>query len=132
MSHRNPRARLATHEVANQPPPLEEVNLYAADEILRSACAWSGAAAHAERLAAFGARVGSAEAQAWSLQANRHPPVFTPYDRYGRRLDEVEFHPAYHELMRLGLEAGVSGAAWSVKEAGHALHAALLLLMGQA
>jgi putative acyl-CoA dehydrogenase len=50
--------------------------------------------------------------------------VFQPYDRYGQRIDEVEFHPAYHRLMALGLEAGVSGAAWNVKESGHALHAA--------
>jgi putative acyl-CoA dehydrogenase len=132
MAHRNPRTRLATHEVLNQPPALEDVNLYAADEILASACAWSGAGMHAERLTQFGARVGSAEAQAWSAQANRNPPVFQPYDRYGRRIDEVDFHPAYHQLMALGLEAGVSGAAWNVKEAGHALHAALLFLMGEA
>lgn len=132
MAHRNPRTHLATHEVANQPPPLEDVNLYAADEILRSACAWSGAATHAARLEKFGAQVGSAEAQHWAVQANRVTPLFHPYDRYGRRIDEVEFHPAYHELMRIGLEAGVSGAAWNVKAHGHALHAALLYLMGQA
>jgi len=132
MAHRNPRAHLATHDVTNQPPPLEDVNLYLADSILKSACAWSGAGAHAARLTEFGARIGSAETQAWSLQANRAPPVFQPYDRFGRRIDEVEFHPAYHQLMRLGLEAGVSGAAWNVKAHGHALHAALLMLMGQA
>jgi putative acyl-CoA dehydrogenase len=132
MAHRNPRSHLATHEVSNQPPPLEDVNLFAADEILTSACAWSGAGRHRDRLAAFGARVGSAEVQAWAAQANRTPPIFQPYDRYGRRIDEVEFHPAYHELMALGLEAGVSGAAWRVDEAGHALHAALLFLMGEA
>lgn len=132
MAPRNPRTRLATHEVSNQPPPLEDVNLYSADAVLTSACAWSGAASEAARLTAFGARVGSAEAQAWGVQANRTPPIFHPYDRYGRRIDEVEFHPAYHELMRIGLEAGVSGAAWNVAKAGHATHAALLFLMGQA
>jgi putative acyl-CoA dehydrogenase len=132
MADRKPRAVLATHEVSNQPPPWEDLNLYDADSILKDACAWSGADAHAARLKAFGARVGSAEVQAWSVQANRNPPVFKPFDRWGRRLDEVEFHPAYHRLMALGLEAGVSGAAWTVKEAGHALHAALMLLMGQA
>jgi putative acyl-CoA dehydrogenase len=132
MAHRKPRARLATHDVTNQPQPLEDVNLYLADEILKSACAWSGAARHGERLAAFGARVGSAEVQSWTAQANRSSPMFQPYDRYGRRIDEVEFHPAYHQLMALGLEAGVSGAAWNVKEAGHVLHAALLFLMGEA
>jgi putative acyl-CoA dehydrogenase len=111
---------------------MEDLNLYAADEILKSACAWSGAGKHAERLTAFGARVGSAETQTWCFQANKTPPVFHPYDRYGQRIDEVEFHPAYHQLMALGLEAGVSGAAWNVSEAGQALHAALLFLMGQA
>jgi putative acyl-CoA dehydrogenase len=132
MADRNPRAHLATHEVANQPPPFEDVNLFAGDEILRSACVWSGAAAHAERLEAFGARVGSAEVQSWAVQANRSPPTFKPFDRFGRRLDEVEFHPAYHQLMDLGLAAGVSGAAWNAKASGHALHAGLFFLMGQA
>lgn len=132
MAPRNPRTHLATHDVANQPPPLEDVNLFAADEILRLAVKWAGAAQHDERLTQFGARVGSVEAQAWAVQANRTPPIFQPYDRYGRRIDEVEFHPAYHNLMQIGLEAGVSGAAWNAKSGGHALHAALLFLMGQA
>ena len=132
MAHRNPRTHLATHEVSNQPPPLEDVNLYTADAILTSACDWSGAVAESARLTRFGAQVGSAEAQGWSAQANRVTPTFQPYDRYGRRIDEVEFHPAYHELMRIGLEAGVSSAAWTVLKAGHATHAALLFLMGQA
>ena len=132
VSYRNPRTRLATHEVTNQPRPLEDVNLYANDAILISACAWSDAKLYAGRLSDFGARVGSAETQALSVQANRVVPTFLPYDRFGQRIDEVEFHPAYHQLMALGLEAGVSGAAWNVPEAGHALHAALLFLMGQA
>ncbi len=132
MSARSPRTHLATHEVTNQPPPLEDVNLYAADAILRQACAWSGAAAHEARLAAFGAAVGSAETQGLAAEANQNPPRFTPFDRYGRRIDEVAFHPAYHRLMALGLEAGVSAAAWTAGEAGHALHAALLFLMGEA
>jgi putative acyl-CoA dehydrogenase len=100
--------------------------------MLTSACAWSGAMLYAGRLSGFGARVGSAETQALCAQANRVVPTFLPYDRFGQRIDEVEFHPAYHQLMALGLEAGVSGAAWNVPEAGHALHAALLFLMGQA
>ena len=132
MPYRNPRTRLATHEVVNQSSPLEDVNLYAADTVLTAACGWSGAAAHAGRLEAFGARVGSAEAQGWAAQANAAPPTFRPFDRFGRRIDEVEFHPAYHQLMALGLEAGVSGAAWNAPAGGHALHAALFFLMGQA
>jgi putative acyl-CoA dehydrogenase len=132
MAYRNPRAHLATHEVTNQPDSLEDANLFTADAILTAACDWSGAGAHHERLARFGARVGSAEVQAWSAQANRATPEFKPFDRFGRRIDEVEFHPAYHALMALGLEAGVSAAAWTVDRSGHALHAALLFLMGQA
>jgi len=132
MSPRRPRARLATHEVTNQPPPLEDVDLFSADPILQDACGWSGAMAHAPRLAELGARVGAAETQHWAVQAHRHPPTFVPFDRYGHRIDEVEFHPAYHRLMALGLGSGVSGAAWNVSEAGHALHAALMYLMGQA
>ena len=132
MPYRNPRTRLATHEVTNQPAPLEDVNLFTGDEILKSACAWSGAGIHADRLAGFGERIGAAETQALGVQANRVVPTFVPYDRFGRRIDEVEFHPAYHSLMALGLEAGVSAAAWNVGEAGHALHAALLFLMGEA
>jgi putative acyl-CoA dehydrogenase len=132
MSYRNPRTLLATHAVTNQPPPLQDVSLYAADAILTTSCAWSDAALYTDRLLAFGAQVGSAETQAWCVQANRVVPTFLPYDRFGQRIDEVEFHPAYHQLMALGLQAGVSGAAWTVPRAGHALHAALLFLMGQA
>ncbi|MBI1239507.1 MAG: DNA alkylation response protein [Alphaproteobacteria bacterium] len=132
MAPRNPRTHLATHEVTNQPRPLEDVNLYDADPLLTAACAWSGASVHAARLSDFGAKVGAAETQALTQQANRVTPLFQPYDRYGQRIDEVEFHPAYHALMALGLGAGVSGAAWNVSEAGHALHAALMFLMGEA
>jgi putative acyl-CoA dehydrogenase len=130
MAYRNPRTRLTTHEVTNQPNPLEDVNLYTGDAILTAACAWSGANLYADRLVCFGARVGSAETQALCVQANRVVPGFLPYDRFGQRIDEVEYHPAYHQLMALGLEAGVSAAAWNVPKAGHALHAALLFLMG--
>jgi putative acyl-CoA dehydrogenase len=132
MAYRNPRTRLTTHEVTNQPNPLEDVNLYTGDAILTAACAWSGAILYADRLVCFGARVGTAETQALCVQANRVVPGFLPYDRFGQRIDEVEYHPAYHQLMALGLEAGVSAAAWNVPKAGHALHAALLFLMGQA
>ena len=72
--------------------------------------------AYVERLAEFGARVGAAETQRWAAEANRVVPTFVPYDRFGRRIDEVEFHPSYHRLMQLGLEAGVSGAAWNGAE----------------
>ena len=132
MRDRNPRTRLDTHEVTNQPPPFEDVNVYALDTALREAVQREGAGWAAESLGSVGARVGSAEVQGWAEQANRNPPVLRAFDRYGRRLDEVEFHPAYHRLMALGLESGVSSVAWTREEGGHVAHAALMYLLMQA
>ena len=131
MSPLRPRSHLSTHEVTNQPPPLENLNLFEADTALGNAVARAGGAQHCEKLTAFGARAGSAEAAQWAMDANAFPPRPKIFDRFGHRLDEVEFHPAYHALMKLGLEAGVAGAAWSGVPAGHVLHAALEFLMAQ-
>jgi putative acyl-CoA dehydrogenase len=132
MSALRPRTQLETHNVANQPPPFEDVNLFTSDVALQAAVAAAGGEMHAERLSVFGARAGSAETAAWAMQANGNPPQLRAFDRYGRRIDEVEFHPAYHRLMALGVEAGVASAAWSGGVAGHVLHAALEFLMAQA
>jgi putative acyl-CoA dehydrogenase len=132
MPDRRPRTALETHEVTNQPPPFENVNLFAGDTALCDAVRHAGAAIHNDRLTQFGARCGSAEVAEWAMQANRNPPQLKNFDRYGERLDEVEFHPAYHELIGLGLGAGVSSVAWSGVQAGHVLHAALEFLMSQA
>lgn len=101
-----PRSELRTHTVFNQSEPLSGINLFSADRVLEDAVSRNGGDAHRDRLSAFGARVGSAEVQEWGRQANENPPKFKPFDRYGHRIDEVEFHPAYHQLMALGLEAG--------------------------
>src|SRR5215470_15707243 len=132
MSALRPRSPLATHDVANQPPPFEDINLFTSDVAVQAAVAAAGGATHAERLSAFGARAGSDETSAWAMQANENPPQLKAFDRYGRRIDEVEFHPAYHRLMTLGIEAGVSSAAWSGVAAGRVLHAGLEFLMAQA
>jgi putative acyl-CoA dehydrogenase len=132
MSALRPRSQLETHDVFNQPPPFEDVNLFTSDVALQAGVAAAGGETHAERLAAFGARTGSAETAAWAMQANENPPRLKAFDRYGQRIDEVEFHPAYHRLMALGVEAGVSSAAWSGAAAGHVLHAALEFMMAQA
>ena len=124
--------QLATHEVLNQPPPLVDFNAFELDVPLQSALERNGAAAHSDQLAVFGKRVGSFEALEWGRLANENPPKLKTFDRFGHRIDEVEFHPAYHQLMRLGLESGVSGAAWTAEQAGHTLHASLLYLMTQA
>lgn len=132
MSAAHPRDRLETHDVTNQPPPFEDVNLFTSDVALQAAVAAAGGKTHADRLSAFGALAGAAETAEWAMQANANPPQLKAFDRYGRRIDEVDFHPAYHRLLGLGLEAGVSSAAWSGVSAGHVLHTALEFLMAQA
>ena len=131
MTPLRPHTRLQTHEVTNQPPPLEDINLFETDLALVDAVARTGGAEHRDRLCGFGGRAGSQEATQWARDANRFGPRLEAFDRYGRRLDEVDFHPAYHALMKLGLEAGVASAPWTDEKAGHTLHAALEYLMAQ-
>ncbi|MEO1039504.1 MAG: acyl-CoA dehydrogenase family protein [Pseudomonadota bacterium] len=123
---------LQTHSVFNQSEPLQDVNLFSADAMLAGAIARGPATGHREALNRFGSQVGSSDMQEHGRLANENPPRFKPFDRYGHRLDEAEFHPSYHALMALGLEHGVASAAWTTERAGHSLHAALLILMGAA
>lgn len=136
MSPHCPRDRLATHEVTNQAEPLGDINLFAGDHLLRgaveAALSPAGKAAQMAHLEAFGAQIGRESVRDLGRLANENRPKFTPFDRFGRRLDEVEFHPAYHELMRVGLEAGVCARAWTHREGGHVAHSALMILMGWA
>ena len=132
MTSARPRVEFQTHEVFNQPPPFGDVNLFDADRLLARMVGQAGGASHAAHLSAFGAEAGSEAAAELGATANRHPPVFKPFDRWGRRIDEVEFHPAYHQLMTMGLRAGVSARAWTHPQGGHVAHAALLFLMSQA
>src|SRR5579862_7206357 len=99
MSALRPRSNLGTHDVTNQPPPFEDINLFETDLSLREAVDRSGCNSHARRLHAFGARTGSAEVSEWAAKANAFVPQLKSFDRFGRRIDEVEFHPAYHALM---------------------------------
>ncbi|WP_415288367.1 acyl-CoA dehydrogenase family protein [Brevundimonas sp. S1H14] len=132
MSAFRPVERLDTHEVSNQVPPLEDVDLFTGDRALHDAVRHWGGAGHVERLTDLGRRCGSAEVIDWGVQANRVPPVLDTHDRYGRRIDEVTFHPAYHQLMDLGLGSGLAASAWDGTPNGHLLHAAILFLTGQA
>lgn len=132
MSALRPSTHLETHDVTNQPPPFEDVNLFTSDIALQQAVAHAGGASHNARLAAFGALTGSAQTAEWAMQANKNVPQLKTFDRYGQRIDEVEFHPAYHNLMALGLDNGIAASAWSGLEAGHVLHTAIEFLMGQA
>ena len=131
MAPLRPRAELETHAVFNQPEPRAAIALWDDDAPLRAALARL-APAHEAGLAGFAAQIGSAEALEMGRAANRHPPELRLFDRAGRRIDEVEFHPAYHALMRLGFEAGYAALPWtSSAPGGHAAHAAMVYLMTQ-
>ncbi len=122
----------ATHEVLNQPPPLVDYDLFATDRALREGVAREGGGWAEAQLLAFGQRLGRAETIDWGFQANRNPPVLQPFDRYGHRRDVVEFHPAYHALMALAVEAGVHTAPWAEPRAGaHVARAATVIMLCQ-
>ena len=120
------------HEVMNQAPALVDSNLFTADRALRTAVAREGAGWACAALEEFGRRMGSAEAIEWGRQANEHPPVLHTHDRYGKRRDEVEFHPAWHNVMRASIEAGVHNSPWAAPRPGaHAARAAMAMLASQ-
>jgi putative acyl-CoA dehydrogenase len=125
-------AAFLTHEVFNQPPPLEGYNLFSSDRPLTDAVAREGAAWAGEDLAAYGARLGSPETLALGAVANRDTPRLHATDRYGRRSDWVEFHPAYHALMALQVAQGIHASPWSEPRRGAHVHrAAGLYMSGQ-
>ncbi|MFC8719689.1 acyl-CoA dehydrogenase family protein [Kitasatospora sp. NPDC057198] len=102
----------ATHRVTNQAPPLTGHDV-AEDAVLLEGLDREGAGWHREELHRLGRLAGGEQAQHWADQANRHEPELRTHDRYGNRIDEVDFHPAYHRLMDLSVGAGLAGAAWA-------------------
>jgi putative acyl-CoA dehydrogenase len=121
-----------THEVFNQPPPLVGYNVYEQDIALREGVAREGAAWAEPRLREIGAVAGSEEAIAWGEQANRYPPELRTHDRYGHRIDEVSFHPAWHELMRRAVGWGLHASPWRDPQPGaHVARAAGFLVWSQ-
>jgi putative acyl-CoA dehydrogenase len=101
-----------THEVLNQPPPLAGYDLYDADPVLGHALAREGSAWAEDGLRALGTLAGSPETIALGEAADTHPPVLRTHDRYGRRVDEVEFHPAWHRLLGTAVANGLHAAPW--------------------
>jgi putative acyl-CoA dehydrogenase len=119
-------------EVFNQPPPLEGYNMFAHDAPLREALRREGGAWAEEKVCEFGALMGRAETLALGEMANRHPPTLRTHDRFGNRIDEVEFHPAWHELMRIGVKHEHHSLPWTNPRAGaHVVRAALNMLRHQ-
>jgi putative acyl-CoA dehydrogenase len=103
----------STHEVTNQVPPLVGHDPIAGDTVLAEACLRHADADTLASLSDLGSLSGSQQAQEWGRLANENPPRLRTHDRYGHRIDEVEFHPAWHELMRTAVENGLAGAPWA-------------------
>ena len=109
---------------ANQPPPLEGYDLFSQDAALVEALRREGRP-RARRSARPSGRLCGGEPLELGRLANEHPPTLRAFDRFGERIDEVEFHPAWHELLRIGVEHGVHAAPWAEAEpAPHVARAA--------
>jgi putative acyl-CoA dehydrogenase len=122
-----------THTVLNQPPPLEGVDVFSSNLPLVEAVQREGAEWVSERASALGRLVGGEPQQLWGRQANENKPVLHTHDRYGNRIDEVEFHPAWHKLMKLGVEHQLHSLPWTSEEpAAHTARAALYMTAMQA
>ncbi|NMO53547.1 DNA alkylation response protein [Actinoplanes sp. TBRC 11911] len=120
-----------THEVFNQAPPLAGYDV-AADTALLAAVAREGAPWSVGDLHRLGKLTGSAEPQRWADDANRFPPRLVTHDRFGHRVDEVEFHPSWHRLMEVAVAEGLAGTAWSTGHPGaHVARAAALYVWSQ-
>ncbi|WP_423414692.1 isovaleryl-CoA dehydrogenase [Hyphomicrobium sp. B1] len=119
-------------DVTNQPPPLENYNLLSSDTVLGEALARENAGWAAARLAMLGRQLGTPEMIAAGADANRHVPELKIYDRYGHRLDEVDFHQSWHKLLGLALEAGLHTAPWAEPRKGaHVARAAGCFMLAQ-
>lgn len=121
-----------THEVTNQPPERVDVNEYLDFPVLRDAVHAFGGGWGEERLVEAGAHVGSAAFQRAAELANTHEPVLRTHDRRGRRIDEVEYHPAYHEVISAAVARGAHTSAWADPRPGaNVVRGALFSLFGQ-
>jgi putative acyl-CoA dehydrogenase len=122
-----------THTVFNQVPPLEGLDVYSSNLPLVEAVQREGAAWVGERAAALGRFVGGEPQQSWGRLANENRPVLRTHDRYGNRIDEVEFHPAWHKLMKMGVENELHSLPWtSAEPSAHTARAALYMTAMQA
>ncbi len=121
-----------THEVSNQAAPLVDVNLFRINRPLRDALKVHAPGLDTSALDRAGAQFGSAAMQAHARLANLHTPVLHAHDRYGHRIDEVEFHPSYHALMQVALAHGLHGTPWTGGPGAHVQRAAAFMLFAEA
>ncbi len=120
------------HDVLNQPPPLTDYNVFRTDRALLETLAREGVQTSFATLDDLGTRAGGAQAQEWARTANEHPPVLHTHDRFGHRIDEVEFHPSYHQLMQVAVQFGLHATPWIDGDPrAHTVRAAKFYVWGQ-
>ena len=117
-----------THEVLNQSTPLADYNVYATNRALRDALAYHLPGADEAPRLALGASLGSAAMQQHARLANVHGPQLHTHDRFGHRVDSVEFHPSYHALIGAAIGAGLHGTPWARGPGAHVERAAGFML----
>ncbi|MHA7835359.1 MAG: acyl-CoA dehydrogenase family protein [Algiphilus sp.] len=128
----HPDAVPHTHEVTNQPPPLQDYNAFTGDTALVEAVDREGARWARHALSEAGAQTGSAEVIEWGYLANEFKPQLHAFDRQGHRIDTVRYHDSYHKLMAMSLEAGLHSSPWTQPGAGaHVARAAREYLHAQ-
>jgi putative acyl-CoA dehydrogenase len=122
-----------THEVENQAPPLVDYNVFTADAVLVESVRREGADWAEQRIAEVGEIAGRADVIEMGVEANENPPKLRTHDRYGNRVDEIDFHPSWHELMRLGIGRGLHSLPWREPGAGaHVARTAAFMCFSQA
>ncbi|MEX2105334.1 MAG: acyl-CoA dehydrogenase family protein [Solirubrobacterales bacterium] len=127
------RHTVGNHEVVNQPPPLLDYNVFEADRPLVEAVRREGAEWAESRISAVGALAGSEQVLALGALANENPPKLRTHDRFGHRVDEVEFHPSWHELMAVAVEHELHCSPWKDPRPGaHVARGAAFMCMSQA
>jgi len=127
------RRSSSTHQVFNQPPSLEDYNPFDADRPLAEALEREGAGWARDQVRELAAITGSAQTIRWGYEANEKKPALRTHDRYGHRVDEVEFDSSWHELLRIAVSHGLHAAPWREPGPGaHVARAAMFILTSQA
>lgn len=114
----NVEAQASTHEVFNQATPLQDYNAFAGDSALREAVIRHGGDWGLDELNRYGREITAPEVIEWGFQANANKPEFDSHDRYGHRMDQVNYHPAYHQLMAMALREGLHSSPWTDPKPG--------------
>src|SRR5437868_13597073 len=123
---------MSMDRVLNQPPPLQDYDPLALDQVLAQALRREGAAWAAAEIGAFARATAAKEMLALGFQANENPPRLRTHDRFGNRIDEVDFHPAWHELMRFSVANGIHAGPWrDPREGAHVARAAKMLIVSE-